>query len=137
MKTFFIIILILLPILIEAQSDTAYFKPLIQWNNHNIAPGLEWRKEFREGEVTFGPRVGYIWTTFDDWDYFYFQQTLEWRGFIFSPVWLRRYNKNIGYQVPTSVAYQQDNFEIWLNWVYHARQVDAHLVYYIPIKKKK
>ena len=111
------------------------FKVAVQANNKGISPVIEYRQEFKEplwnDTVTFGPRFGYVWQVFGNYDYHYFQQVVEYKGFLFSPVWLRSYNKKVGYQVPTSVGYRYKDFEVWCNYVYHARSVDVHFNYFV------
>jgi hypothetical protein len=124
------LILLCLPTALSAQ-----FKVAVQGNSNGISPVIEYRQEFKEplrnDTITFGPRAGYVWQVFGQSDHFYFQQVVQYKGFIISPVWLRSYNKKVGYQVPTSLGYRCKNFEVWLNYVYHARSLDVHLNYFI------
>ena len=120
------VILLCLPTALSAQ-----FKVAVQGNSNGISPVIEYRQEFKEplrnDTIMFGPRAGYAWQVFGQYDHFYFQQVVKYKGFLFSPVWLRSYNKKVGYQVPTSVGYRYKHFEVWLNYVYHARSVDFHV----------
>jgi hypothetical protein len=99
-------------------------------------PFVEYRQEYtevskRNREWHFGPRVGYVWDVFGNHDYFYWQSVVRYKNITFSPFWLRRYSKEIGYQVPTSIGLHFDHVELWANYVYHARTFDVHFVAYL------
>jgi hypothetical protein len=107
--------------------------PGINANNRGIAVQVNYEEMFKEGEFIFGPRVGINWHPLNpNASYFYWQNVVEYKGFFFSPFWLRRYDKSIGYQIPTSVGYRRKTeiaqIEIWGNYVYHARSFDAHIL---------
>jgi hypothetical protein len=105
-------------------------------SKHGIHPRIEYSSTFYETSkknrtFSFGPRLGYSWDVFGGQDHFYLQNIVEYRGVFVSPFWLRSYNKAVGYQVPFSVGYRRGDFEVWGNYVYHAKSFDIHLMMYI------
>jgi hypothetical protein len=107
--------------------------PGITANANGMALIAYYQRTFKEGDFIFGPRVGFTYhpiTTENS--YFFWQNIVEYKGFFFSPFWLRRYDKSIGYQIPTTLGYKQKTniaeIEIWGNYVYHARSFDLHIV---------
>jgi len=122
-------------VLLICPSAVGQFQAGVQVDNKGFSPSIEYRQEFKEkcwgDSITFGPRLGYNWLVFGEYDHFYLQQVIKYKGFVFSPFWLRSYSKQIGYQVPTSIGYEHKNLSLWINYVYHARLFDAHLRYTI------
>ena len=107
--------------------------PAVTANNKGVASQLYYQEIFKEGNFKFGPRFGITYHPINTiWSHFYWQNIIEYKGFFFSPIWLRSYNKSIGYQTPTSLGYRRDTniakIEVWGNYVYHARTFDLHIV---------
>ena len=123
MKT---LILILLTSTVSAQVT-----PTVQAWSMGVSPGIEWVEVFKEVNVEFGPRVGGVWHVNGQHSHFYIQQVIKYKGFVFSPFWLRSFSKSIGYQVPTSIGYEYKNLRVWFNYVYHARSTDLTISYAI------
>lgn len=114
--------------------------PSVTVNNKGTAVQLYYQEIFNEGDFKFGPRVGVTYHPINTtWSHFYWQTIIEYKGFFLSPLWLRSYNKSIGYQIPTTLGYKGEtniaDIEVWSNYVYHARTFDLHIV--ISPKKQR
>ena len=110
--------------------DDGFFVPSAQIGHNSLFVTLDYRKEYTEGQFTFGPRFGLAYDPISDDDHFYFQPlVLNYHGFQIAPFWLRSYRKSIGYQVPFSASYKFEQIEIWANYVYHNRSLDVHFVF--------
>ena len=134
------IILTLLLIFSLISSKGQEIVPAISPNNKGIGIQLYYQEIFKEGNFTFGPRVGVNYHPLNTtWSHFYWQNIIEYKGVFFSPFWLRSYNKSIGYQIPTTLGYKGEtniaDIEVWGNYVYHARTFDLHIV--ISPKKQR
>ncbi len=131
-------ILLALIILLSIKANSQEIIPALTVNNNGIAPQVHFQQVFEEGQFKFGPRAGFtVHMLNPNATHFYFQNRVEYKNIFLSPFWLRRYDKSIGYQVPFSVGYHLQteilDGEVWLNYVYHARTVDLHIVI-MPIK---
>ena len=107
--------------------------PSITANNKGVAAQFYYQEMFKEGDFIFGPRVGITYHPLNpNASHFYWQNIIEYKGFFFSPFWLRSYDKTIGYQIPTTIGYMAKTkiaiIEVWGNYVYHAKSFDLHIV---------
>jgi len=117
-------------------SGQSFVSPGLKASKDGLTPYIEYSQVFTERskrgvDFKFGPRMGYAWDVFGDRDHFYFQQILSVGRFSISPFWLRSYNKSIGYQVPVSLGYVHNKFEVWGNYVVHAKSFDLHVILYL------
>lgn len=106
--------------------------PGITANSKGVGVQVYYQEVFKEGDFTFGPRVGITYHPLNTtWSHFYWQNVVEYNGFFFSPFWLRRYDKSIGYQIPTTLGYRGKTkiaeIEVWGNYVHHDRSFDLHI----------
>jgi hypothetical protein len=131
MKKFLLILFLFL--FLPLVASTQEIVPALTVNKNGIAPQVHYQEIFKEGDFKFGPRVGFTLHLLNpNATHFYWQNIIEYENVLFSPFWLRRYDKSIGYQVPISLGYHLKteilDGEVWLNYVYHARTVDLHIV---------
>jgi hypothetical protein len=124
---------IVFPVKLSCQS---FISPGLKASKDGLTPYIEYSQVFTERskkgvEFKFGPRVGYAWDVFGGGDHFYIQQVLSVNRFSISPFWLRSYNKSVGYQIPVSLGYAHDKFEVWGNYVVHAKSFDLHVILYL------
>lgn len=135
MKWLFSILFVLFFVNLHGQEDDGIEEivPGITVNQNGAALILYYQRNFKEGDFIFGPRVGgtYHPITTEN-SYFFWQNIIEYKGFFFSPLWLRTYNKSIGYQIPTTLGYKRKTniaeIELWGNYVYHAKSFDIHII---------
>jgi hypothetical protein len=126
-------LLLTLILLLSLKTYTQEIVPALTVNKNGVAPQIHFQQVFVEGDFKFGPRAGFtVHALNQNANHFYLQNIVEYKNVFLSPFWLRRYDKSIGYQVPFSIGYHFKteilDGEVWLNYVYHARTIDLHIV---------
>ena len=142
MKNILVLLLILIAVIPsksqEINTDTIGIVipeifPSISADQKGIALQLYYQQTYTEGDFTFGPRVGIThYPLNSEWSHFYWQVIMEYKGLFFVPFWLRAYDKNIGYQIPTTLGYRAKtkiaNIEVWGSYIYHYNSFDIHVI---------